>query len=200
MDLITLIGRLVKYFKSGDREKVFSMHFWRTVILGREEIPSGSGPEYTNLVAEEPEEFEEARLEATADTLAPIHVRRNQAMTPLQTQDLEEDRTTDWANDVNRRHHQYSRSSTSDRTLFGVFSPTKQFSNDTLHDMDGHESITHKVHFLRQTARGAFGALERGLVFAGFGQLLTGIVVYTGGCRENYINGCLAHLTSTWAY
>lgn len=197
MDLIALIGRLVQYVKSSDHEKVFSLHFWRTVILGREDIKSGSGPEYTNLVAEEPEDFEEAQLKATADHAVPLHVRRNQSIAALQTEHFNEDRTANWTNDVGDRHHQRSRSSMSERTLFGVFSPTKQSSNDTLHDMD--DPIMHKVRklpFIHQSLRVVFGTLERGLVFAGYGQLLTGIVIYTGGCRGNYINGCLAHLIS----
>ena len=36
--------------------------------------------------------------------------------------------------------------------------------------------------------------LERFLVVMGFAQVLTGMVVYTGACRAQYINGCLAHL------
>ncbi|KAH8924420.1 hypothetical protein BT69DRAFT_1280598 [Atractiella rhizophila] len=37
-------------------------------------------------------------------------------------------------------------------------------------------------------------ALERSLLFLGFAELCSGIVVYTGSCRQNYINGCLAHI------
>jgi hypothetical protein len=55
-----------------------------------------------------------------------------------------------------------------------------------------------KAHILHRIGRAAFAASERALVFAGFAQLLTGIVVYTGGCRHYFINGCLAHLISKY--
>jgi len=45
--------------------------------------------------------------------------------------------------------------------------------------------------------------LERALVFAGLVQTLLGIAIYTGGCRGNYSNGCLAHLIKGgifWSY
>ncbi|KAF8974353.1 hypothetical protein BDZ97DRAFT_2052995 [Flammula alnicola] len=51
--------------------------------------------------------------------------------------------------------------------------------------------------------KGVFAVVERSLVIAGFAQLLIGIVTYTGGCRENYENGCLAHLIKGgifWCY
>ena len=51
---------------------------------------------------------------------------------------------------------------------------------------------------LRFVGQAAFATAERSLVFAGLMQVTTGIVVYTGGCRGNYINGCLAHLISEY--
>jgi hypothetical protein len=189
------MGRVVAYIRSSDRAKINFKQFWSTVILGHEDIPTGSEAEYAGLVVDEPEEFEEAELKAASDASEPLHTRRKQNISPLQTQGLEQ--TVNWTNDVHDNHrHQYSHSATSERTLFGVFSPTRQYSGDTLHDMDGRENVTSRQSVLRRIARGAFGTAERMLIFAGFGQLLTGIVIYTGGCRENYVNGCLAHLIS----
>ena len=93
-------------------------------------------------------------------------------------------------------------------------------------DTDAHETeqwanISHQPRHskhalsraLRIVGQNAFVVTERFLIFAGFGQLLIGIVTYTGkssaftsheapftflvgGCRQNYLNGCLAHLIS----
>lgn len=52
--------------------------------------------------------------------------------------------------------------------------------------------------FFRKLGRGSFATAERVLVFLGFMQVLTGIVDYTGGCRQHWLNGCLAHLISEW--
>jgi len=152
-------------------------------------------------VVHEPEEFEEAELKAiddVNDVTEPLHVRRNQDMQPLQTQGLE--RTVRWTNDVHQNHrHQYNHSITSEGTLFGVSSPTK-YSDDTLDGMDNNVNVRPLLH---RIARGTFATAERALVFAGFSQLLTGIVVYTGGCRGGLINSCLAHLIKGgifWCY
>jgi len=188
LDLVAPVRRLVVYFKSGDRVRFNLKHFWQTVVLGREDILVGSDAEYAGLVVEEPEESEEAELKSIDDATEPLHVRRNQNVAPLQG--LEQ--TTHWKNHV----HHISHSATSERTLFDAYSPTRLYSDDTLHEMDGHHEVKPKVPLLRRMAQGAFGTAERALVFAGFIQLLSGIVVYTGGCRESYINVCLAHLIS----
>jgi hypothetical protein len=41
-----------------------------------------------------------------------------------------------------------------------------------------------------------FGILQQFLVVAGFAQVMHGIIIYTGGCRGDYLNGCLAHVIS----
>lgn len=198
LDIVPLIRRFVTFLTSSDRKNVISKHFWRTVILGHEEALTGSSAEYAGLVSDEPEEFEDPEWKSGTE---PLHMRRNQAVAPLQT--LTEslpshDRTVHWTNNVNGHHyHQHSQSASSDRTLFGFLSPTKLFPHDTLEDPEGQDHPHPKQPLAYQIARIAFSVMERGLVFAGFCQLLTGIVIYTGGCRENYINGCLAHLIST---
>jgi hypothetical protein len=193
LDLAAPVRRLVVYFKSGDRVRFNLKPFWQTVVLGREDILVGSDAEYAGLVVEEPEESEEAELKSIDNATEPLHVRRNQNVAPLQG--LEQ--TTRWKNHVqHNHHHQFSHSATSERTLFDAYSPTKLYSDDTLHQMDGHHEVKPKIPLLRRMAQGAFGTAERALVFAGFVQLLSGIVVYTGGCRESYINVCLAHLIS----
>lgn len=201
MDIISIVGRIAAFVRDGGRKDIISKRFWRTAILGREDVPNDFITEYTGLIVEEPEEFEEAELKAVNDEgPKPLHIRRNQDIVPLQTQGLEE-HTVHWANDVHdHRHHHRGQSATSERTLLGMPSPTKQYSDDTLHEMDGNMSMSPKAPLLHRIARSAFSTLERSLIFAGFFQLLTGIVVYTGGCRENYINGCLAHLISKYNF
>ncbi|KAF7352908.1 hypothetical protein MVEN_01258100 [Mycena venus] len=84
----------------------------------------------------------------------------------------------------------------SDGTLFGPPSP---HSEETLHEIH----FPPRISLLRRIGRAAFATAERALVVAGFGLLLSGIVVYTGGCRQHYINGCLAHLIKGgifWVY
>lgn len=191
---MSLLGRVVAHFRSGDHRMFGFKGFWRTVILGREELAAGSSAEYAGLVAE-PEEYEYPKLEAV-DQTEPLHVRRNQAMQPLQMQDLDsmEQHTMHWANDVHR--HSHARSAASDRTFVDIHSPQKQYSDDTLHGVDHDETVIPKSPLMLRVGRIIVYTIERALVFAGFVQLLSGIVVYTGGCRENYVNGCLAHLIS----
>lgn len=169
------------------------------VILGREEPHNTSGPEYAGLVVDEPEEFEPQELKAPEND-EPISLHREPAFRP--PQDLHNDlHTTQWANDVSQNtRHKRSFSTSSERTLFGIRStPFPQNSDDTLHD-PVHDHYDHpKPPLFRRIGKIAHAVAERALVFTGFIQVLTGIVTYTGGCRGNYLNGCLAHLISTLA-
>ncbi|RDB22739.1 putative membrane protein C3B8.06 [Hypsizygus marmoreus] len=186
IDMLGVIRRIISFWKSGDK---FSLKaFWRSTILGRDPDRHSLGPEYTGLVVEEPEEFEESKI-----TLSPI--RESGDLDPAHGD------TAQWANQVhhhNRRHYRHQ-STASDGTLFGSSSPMR--SHDKIHDVKG--SLTSKTVLLPLIGRVAFAVLERSLVFGGLAQVLTGIVIYTGGCRENYINGCLAHLIKGaifWSY
>lgn len=86
-------------------------------------------------------------------------------------------------------------SSSSDRTAFEEVRRVGSFhSDDTLHIFD--EPLAMKVHPLKRFAYAVRALLERSFLLVGFAELLIGVVVYTGGCRGNYVNGCLAHLIS----
>ncbi|KAJ7178140.1 hypothetical protein C8R46DRAFT_889052 [Mycena filopes] len=66
-----------------------------------------------------------------------------------------------------------------------------------------HSSPLPRASLPRRIGRAAFAITERVLVLAGFGLFLTGIIVYTGGCRQNFLNVCLAHLIKGgifWCY
>ncbi len=73
-------------------------------------------------------------------------------------------------------------------------------SDDTLHESAHRSSWSGlgKVGLLKKIGRIVFAVAERVLVFAGLFQVITGIVIYTGGCRQNWVNGCLAHLISAY--
>ncbi|KAI0053060.1 hypothetical protein FA95DRAFT_1552946 [Auriscalpium vulgare] len=97
-------------------------------------------------------------------------------LTPL-TQSRSFTDAAQWADDVHE--HDYPATPASERTLAG------------------------KVPFLRRLGSVVFATLERSLVFAGLAQFVFGVAVYTGGCRGNYLNRCLAHLIKGgifWCY
>ncbi|KAH7887876.1 hypothetical protein F5I97DRAFT_1804583 [Phlebopus sp. FC_14] len=202
VDIAAFVYRLSVFLRSGSK---FSFKpFWQTVVLGREEI-YGSPSEYTGLVAEEPEDLEETKLATIAST-APVHSRRNQHVAHIESQGLDDTsyETLESWTDQPTSIHRPSRSSASDRTLFGASSPQgSRHSDETLHDMMLPPIAQPKEPVIRQIANVASATVERSLVFAAFGMVLTGIVVYTGGCRDTYINGCLAHLIKGgifWCY
>ncbi|KAF8897397.1 cytoplasmic protein [Infundibulicybe gibba] len=176
VDVIHLFRRLVAFIK-GDQERSLRS-FWTAVVLGKDANEYGQGPEYSGLIAEEPEEFDEVKFTAHSH------------------HDVRHTNTAEWANNV--RHHQRHSSTESEGTLF----------NPHLHRTDSGKdepelAPAHKRPLLRRIGLGSFAVFERLLVFAGLLQLLTGIVIYTGGCRENYLNGCLAHLIKGaifWSY
>ncbi|KAI0637953.1 hypothetical protein C8Q77DRAFT_1214897 [Trametes polyzona] len=217
LDVFSQILRLVTYvraIRSGEERFSFKT-LWNYVILDRDEHLSGAGAseaEYTNLVLDEPEELEEAELKAKEIEEDSIQVRRARVVEPIRTDiemhqqdDHDHDETAQWANDVHRhrRHASYPHSAASERTLFGAHSP--QRSDDSL-DVAGHVypwQGKSKREVLRFIGRAAFAVCERALVFAGFMQVTSGIVVYTGGCRGGLINSCLAHLIKGgifWCY
>ncbi|TBU23495.1 hypothetical protein BD311DRAFT_673841 [Dichomitus squalens] len=212
LDLFSLVVRLVTYVRSIVRgEDRFAIKaFWNVVVLDRDQELSGADAEYTNLVADDPEELQEAELKAKdvdeeSTDAEPLHVRRARIVEPIQTSFDSHEPTAQWAESVHRhaRRPSYPRSAGSERTLFGPHSPRR--SNDSL-DETGHVypwQGKDKRAVLRFVGRTAFAVAERALVFAGFMQVITGIVIYTGGCRGNWGNGCLAHLIKGgifWCY
>jgi hypothetical protein len=187
LDLFALAARVVSYIRSirgGDFNFTFAS-FWSTAVLGKEEL-SGSKAEYAGLVVEDPEEFEEQELKPVSEEVSPVSRHRP---TPIKTVSFDDD-TENWA-----------QSAASDRTLFNHSRNQSVHSDETLHELTA--QMTEHAPWYRKFGRAAFATLERVLVFAGFMQLLTGIVVYTGGCRGNWTNGCLAHLIKGgifWCY
>lgn len=168
VDLLALVRRVIVHVKGG--EKITFKSFWRTIVLGKEYVDH-SGPEYTGLVVDEPEEFEESKVSFNG---LPHH----RDLDRVRTQDSEDDPadTAQWANNSHRHHRDYSVSAGSERTLFG--GPRSPSYDDTMHDLK--VAVTSKAPLLHRIGRVAFATSERVLVLAGLAQVITGIVIYTG--------------------
>ena len=204
MDVIAMVARLVGYVKSiraGEQRFGFKA-LWNIVILDREDRSVGLGAEYAGLVSEEPEDLDAIALKTREIEGAPSSSHGlpqiDTAMSPVLEDEHE---TAQWTNDV-RGHSRYPQSAGSERTMFEPHSPRGSVhSDETLH-VDEYTPFGwfkgSRSTVLRKVGRATFATLERVLVFAGLMQTITGVVIYTGGCRENWVNGCLAHLISEY--
>ncbi|KAG5636429.1 hypothetical protein H0H81_008104 [Sphagnurus paluster] len=188
VDILALLRRIIVFFRTD--KKISANAFWSTAILGAHANHDRFSSEYSGLVAEDPEEFDEAKLSISS-------VRQSEELDPMSEYSGD---TAQWANNVHHHSRHYRNQSTaSDGTVFGTTSPMRSF--DKIHDVK--DTVSSRVWLFHWIGKGFFAVLERFLVFAGFSQTLLGIVIYTGGCRENYINGCLAHLIKGgifWSY
>ncbi|KZT20784.1 hypothetical protein NEOLEDRAFT_1140318 [Neolentinus lepideus HHB14362 ss-1] len=180
VDIMHFGLRAVSYGRSirSGSDKFTFKKLWTSVILGQEaSSPVLGSSEYDALVAEA-EEYDMHDMQKEVDD--------------HESDDIQEIE--------HRRHHQYSPSASSERTVFGLHSPVgARHSDDTLHEVVENA----KEPWSKFLRRATFAVLERTLVFGGFMQVLSGIVIYTGGCRESYVNNCLAHLIKGgifWCY
>lgn len=209
VDALAALTRAFRYLASVRRKEIsFTLWgFWRFVILDKDHDALDNGStkyahEYAGLVTEH-EDFEmdvhELKAAGNID-----HVDLGSVDSGL-TSPNSEDRTTRWANDIHTAHRQHrERGSTwrssvaSDGTLFNA-QPTRRgshHSDETLHELPSHVPEV-KAPLMRRIGRGLFATAERVLVFMGYMQFISGLVTYTGVCRDSYVNGCLAHLIST---
>ncbi|KAJ6539208.1 cytoplasmic protein [Mycena capillaripes] len=180
LTFIDTLGTIHRIFTFVRGAKHYTLKGFANALLGREDSAKEAEPEYIGLIGHEVDSVEDVKgLRHSYDD--PDSHR---------TPDFEHGNTEQWAN------HVRINSTMSDGTLFG---PTSPHSEETLHDLH----LTPRISLLRRVGRAVFTATERALVVAGFGLFLTGIVIYTGGCRQKYINGCLAHLIKGgifWTY
>ena len=201
LDVIALGSRLIAFsraIKSGGHKFSFSS-LWNTAILGKDTPILGSTAEYTTLVLDPEEdeyELEEAELKGVISR--PDQIRSKQPRGPHSPPG----KVVSFDEEANGETIEWS--PTSDRTAVpGRFHSRNHsiHSDDTLHDAIPHMNV--QKPWYRKVGTATFATLERVLVFAGFIQLLTGIVIYTGGCRGDHINICLAHLIKGgifWCY
>ncbi|GAA5996530.1 Tvs1p [Rhodotorula paludigena] len=108
---------------------------------------------------------------------------------------FEDDRTAQWSNAAARHTEPLSRNhstfSDSD-TVFDTAGP------DSLRRGHGDAHEVERPASQRQQLRKYGGLLldfaERLLLILAYIEVCTGIIVWTGTCRERYLNGCLAHI------
>lgn len=199
LDIIALGSRLIAYVRSiasGDQQLTFHS-VWNTAILGKGTPLLGSSAEYTTLVVDAgDEEYEEAELKgATTDSDRLGASRQPRGSPPLPKVVSFDDeeynaQTIEWS----------PQTPTSDPGRFHTRNHSVR-SDDTLHDIAS--EMNDSKPWYKKVGSAVFATLERILVFAGFAQLLTGVVVYTGGCRGSHVNICLAHLIKGglfWCY
>jgi hypothetical protein len=149
-------------------------------------VSDNRNAEYTSLVTEESEGLEE---------IPKTGAYRNRFISATDDAIMHDDETQ-WVGEVRLDTEVLPESPISDRTFVGHrhrFSRDSEHSDDTLQDQD---CVVKVIPLSRRVGSLAFGTLERFLVFAGFAQVMHGVVIYTGGCREYYVNGCLAHIIS----
>jgi hypothetical protein len=163
IDGFAILRRIVAFFRNGDKFSVKA--FWKAAIVGQD-CDASNASEYVGLVSDETESFDMNEI-----TLSRA---RHSIEVDIRRQNFDTD-TARWANDIRRQHYR-RQSTTSEGTLYG--SPTSTSSVDKIGDAK--VGITSKIGLLRKIGNGVFAVLERVLVFAAFGQLLTGVVVYTG--------------------
>ena len=186
VDITAFFARLYTFIRS--RKKLDVKSFWLEIVLGRE-ADYDSPSDYTQ-VNQDPEDFDEVK--SSHGVHQGSSERTDRPVMSIETQDLD---PAEWSNEATTyARHRAVYSVTSDRTVFAIDSPRDlRHSDETLRDVP---SPPQRKPLLRRILAVAYATLERVLVFAAFGTMLTGIVVYSGGCRNNYINGCLAHLIS----
>ena len=186
IDVFAGITRTFRYALAIRRGDIsFSVKgFWKSVILKREDglLDNGSkgyGHEYTGLVAE-PEELEmDAHELKAAGTAEGVDLEHDPGLSSPT-----EESTSRWVNESHGFHPHHSRRDS-------------RHSDETLRELPSHVPRV-KPPLLQRIGSGAFATAERVLVIMGYMQVISGIVTYTGICRDNYLNGCLAHLISMW--
>ena len=203
LDVITLGSRLIAFFrtiKSHNHRFTFSS-LWNTAILGKDASPLGSSAEYTILAVDVVDEdgYQEAELKGVitdSDQLGSSRQPQGSHSPPKAVSFYEEynPQAIEWPPET----------PTSDRTAVSGRCHTRHHSvhsDDTLHD--GAPQMNGQRPWYKRAGSVVFATLERFLVIAGLMQSLTGIVVYTGGCRGDNVNICLAHLIKGgifWCY
>ena len=179
-DALGFFHRALTFFRSSDWRNY--RLFWQTVVLNQ---ANHSSPEYTRLVPEELEEHVPEDLQVPQETEKAYFIGN----TPHRRSSTESD---EWAQSSSSRRpfvNPHNRWQSMDST----------HSEETLHSP--HLPMHHDAHdrrrsILSRIGHVTFATAERTLVILAFKQLLTGFTVYSGICRDNYINGCLAHLIS----
>ncbi len=152
LDILSAIRRFITFLRSSGKS---FKNFWKIVVRNEEERLVFAS-EYIGLV-EEAEDSDPSKLSYDSVELQSVRLSdENQ-----------------WPK--HQRHH------SSEQIVFGTGSPNNH-SDDTLHNSKGRQRSFERRGILGRIGlgRAAFAITERALVVGGFGQLLIGIVTYTG--------------------
>ena len=186
IDLFAGAGRVFSYARTIERGGRFSIRsFWNRIILSHDDghvRDASNGSEYTSLVAEA-EEAEDL------DEIPKAHSYRDHRFVTSTA----DDETAQWVDKVRPSTQRLPESPDFERTFIGRRSRGSQLPDETLQDQN---RVVKDVPFSRRLGQLLFLISQRFLVLAGYAQLMHGVVIYTGGCRGNYFNGCLAHMIS----
>ncbi|KAG8699325.1 hypothetical protein FRC08_005371 [Ceratobasidium sp. 394] len=204
IDALPLIRRFYDFVRAGPTEWTPS-RLYHFVLCGREEEPRrwiDDNEEEVKLTAD-PEEIQDSPVEASNPEHAQ-RVRNGLTMLRFNT-------TSAWVNqgeaststssrhsrEFNQQHDSpLSRNSIgSEATLHDLGSPTRAwplFSSPKLsmYEVRGKQGWRARINL---AADWTFNVAERIMVPFAWGVALVGGAVYTGICRGNYLNGCLAH-------
>lgn len=204
VDALSAVKRTLRYILAvhNGESQLHLQAIWREVVLGQDSnayLSHSEGKcdaECVGLVTAEPDEMHAHEMKTLNEDVE-------------DGDHLNSHTTERWANEVihHRDHHreygsEWRQSMGSDGTLFQAGMSSRRGSSDesdnTTVDRDARETFpfTRPAPLIRRIGAGIFATLERVLVFLGYAQVLTGIVVYSGTCRDSYVNGCLAHLIS----
>jgi hypothetical protein len=174
IDIWNILARIVSFIRS--RQRFALKPFWNNVILGRDSDVSGGDAEYAHLVSDEPGEIMLSESKPSSPTKQ-VHYELEEE------EDLEPNGTAEWANNVRSHRRFYSHGS--EATLVRSRSHT---SDETLDQVDDHKAGPKKP-LLKRIASTAFDWTEKGLVLAGFSQVLLGIIIYTGAFNSSIVIG-----------
>ncbi|KAG8763917.1 hypothetical protein FRC12_008358 [Ceratobasidium sp. 428] len=198
IDALPLIRRIYDFVRAGPTEWSL-LHFYHFVLRGREEEPKrwiDDDEEEVKLTAD-PEEIQHSPMEESSSEHAQ-QVHNGLTMLRFNT-------TSAWVNQgesststPSRHSHDspMSRNSIgSEATLHDLGSPTRGWPLFSSPKVPMHEvkSKQGRRALLNLAADWVFNVAERIMVPFAWGVAMVGGAVYTGICRGDYLNGCLAH-------
>jgi hypothetical protein len=192
IDALSVVSRVIAFIKGPE---ISLRAFWRRVVRGSD-LMAAAEYEYSGLM-EEPEQ-----MKNTQDEFPPKSTSRHISKHQRSRSSAE---SPEWSDEDNIELHSASDRRHPVTKRFSIGS--EQSETATLHDPPSPTSyesekqssppvVRGKRSFLRRLGSFAFGFTERFMIFFAYTLVLSGITIYTGICRENYLNGCLAHLIS----
>lgn len=197
IDALPLIRRFYEFVRAGSSEWT-PRQFWNIVLCGREQKPERRWMD---------DNEEEIKLTTDHEEHSPVemsdpgHAQRvHGGLTRFH------DAPSVWVNQgessLTSTHAHGSPSSRysigSEATLHDPGSPTRSWPLFSSPKLDMHHVVTKKGWRGRLACAGnwTFNAAERTMIPFAWGVAMIGGCVYTGICRGNYLNGCLAHFIS----